>query len=225
MTTTFKSLLSTLVIALVVLVAAPSADAASIRLQSGASVVTINDAGGNDLSGDPGVVAFVGSVGAFQFNITFGVTKPTLGTSGDPEMAMYISANSFIASATPATLNVWFSETGFSTPLGLGTAVAEGGASGALTYSTYQGNALFNEGTLITSDTTAGGPFVFADTGFVPGGASYALTQKVTITHGVGFNSSNFIGSFSVPDGGFALSLLGFGLIGIEGLRRRFTRF
>src|SRR5206468_2996497 len=94
----------------------PSADALSIRLDAtGGAVasasVTINDGGAGDTSALAGAIVYSGSVGAWDFIVTAGLSKPASGTATSPAMQLTIFANSTNSVAT--TLDAWLSETSF----------------------------------------------------------------------------------------------------------------
>ena len=232
MNRTLRTLLSGFIIAILALVAVPTADAASIRLTSGGDQVIIHDEGVGDFApGAPGVVAFFGSVGVFEFTGTLGVTKPAT-PSDPPFMELHLNTTSTDA----GVLEVEFSETGFGPSGTVAFAGGDGSAGNTpgsgLVYDTFQdpGNILFGEAHLITTDATlTGGPYSFAQFGALSTGtAPYSLMQQLTVTHSspgtTTFDGVLIVLPQAVPDGGWAIGLLGFGLIGVERLRRRFTR-
>jgi len=238
MNTALRTLLSGVMIAALGLLVTPSAEAASIKCYNGVSTIIVNDdpeALGTDPDGTlgPGVVSFAKfSFGDWSFVVTAGFTKPALGSAVSPIMQFTVAAQSSNPlSSTPSTLEVSFSEDSFGPSFGSAVAFAQGVAGGTtVTYETFQdgANSRF-AGSLITSQIFPNGPygppFVTA-AGVLPfgGGFPYALTQKVTFVHTAPFQSSTANVFLSVPDGGLALSLLGFALVGVEGLRRKFRK-
>ena len=66
----------------------------------------IYDLSGDDLNGVEGVITFSGSVGAFNVNVTTGVSKPVIGPSK-------LDLNSIDVSGSAGTLNVMISDTDF----------------------------------------------------------------------------------------------------------------
>jgi hypothetical protein len=200
------------------------AQAASIRLFDGTTMPTINDNGVGDLDPSTGSINHTASLGIWRFNILTGITKPILGSNESPSMSLNVAAKSTAA----GTLTIWFSEVGFG-PSGLSVRASDvGNARGSETYRTFQAtnNVLFSEGTLLTAQTFSTGGFGGDANGSLASGASpYSLTQKVTITHsaGTGTNTSNANALLNVPDGGASVTLLGFALVAVEGLRRRFS--
>lgn len=233
---TCKWVLAVFAIALLGLAGAPVVEAASIRVTDLASsaTITINDNDPNDLVGVTGVVAHSGSIGDFLVDFELGVTKPVVGSSGSPEMRLTVGAT---AGLTGGTLVVDFSETGFGPTGSLGgvaTATGLGASAGLVTYNTFYdpGDVLFG-GLALTSEGPSGpGVIVFSDTGSLLPTASYSLTQRLIISVGPGgsANLGSTVGNeivlsvTNIPDGGWAVGLLGFALMGIEGLRRRYTR-
>jgi hypothetical protein len=177
-----------------------------------------------------GQIFHAGTIGNFTFDVEVGTTKPIIGGTTSPILALTLGASS---NAGGGTLFVDFSETGFG-PSGSGAiASATGLTSGTVNYQTFQdpANNLFG-GIAITATGTGPGPINFSDIGALSTTSPlYSLTQRFTIQHaGAG---STVIGESSlivqpfvapVPDGGWAVGLLGFALMGVEGLRRKFTR-
>lgn len=236
MNNTLKRVLSGFAITGLMLIAvAPSADAASILLYDGSTYLVIHDNDGvavplgNTADQNPilGFVSFTGSIGVFTFTVASGQTKPLIGSEESPRMDLFVNATS----STSGTLSVLFSETDF----GPSSAFAHATAAGVIgvftpdplntiSYRTLQdvGNSLF-VGAEITSDSSGAGPFLFDSFGVLttPGGP-YSLTQEVSIHHNSA-QTSFFSGALTVPDGGWAITLLGFALMGVEGLRRKFA--
>ncbi len=238
-----RTLLSGLMIAALGLLVAPSAEAAAIRISNGVSTININDFGepppgpivGTDTDPVLGSVFFTtNTLAGWQgVVLTAGSTKPALSTADAPRMLLTVTALSSGGAFNPATatLTVWFSDDSYGPSSNWAKATAEGVAANTVTYETFQdaGNARFAETSLITSQIFPAGPFgppAVETTGFLPsgGGFPYSLTQKVTITHTAANQFSSGTFTLAVPDGGLALSLLGFALVGVEGLRRKFRK-
>jgi hypothetical protein len=230
MTTTSKALLTGLAIAAMGFAGAPSVEASAIQLTSGSSTVTIYDNLAGDLDPAVGQIFHAGTLGAFTLDIEFATTKPTVpSTATSPQMTLNFAVTT---GATGGTLVIDFSDD-FWGPTGpLAFATASGASTGNVTYATLQdpANNLFT-GSLITAASTGPGSIAFADIGpLVTTSFPYSLTQRWIIGLGpngvVGANSILFVTPFvaPVPDGGWAVGLLGFALMGVEGLRRKFTR-
>jgi hypothetical protein len=220
MSRTLTTALLGLAIALAV---ASSSEAASIRIYDGvnpAIIITDNGAGDIDSTlGEIGNVTF--GYGVWAVTLTAGRTQPALGSTADPEMEFTVSATS----TTAGTLYVDFSETGF-TQTGGALASIQGSTAGSLTYSTWQdlGNALFIQSQSITTQAFTPGLIpLSSDTGALVPGSPYSLTQRVTISHTAG-GISTAVTTFSVPDGGSASVMLGFGVLAMGWARRRFLK-
>lgn len=206
------------------------AEAGAIKISDGTETLTITDqdflalAPGSriDQSAEPGVVVFIGSLGAWTFQLTSGITKPIIGSETEPIMEFHdVSLSS---GKGGGTLTIWFSEVGFGPTGPVAESVIGGVADGKVKYETFKGTSLFDESTPLSSLSTSAGAFgslAYASVGDSTG--PYSLTQKATITHGGGTKVTSFdakLSVASVPDGGMTLSLLGLGLFGIAGLRR-----
>lgn len=64
---------------------APSAFAVpQLQLSDGTTTITVTDQGIGDIDGNTGVIVFHGSIGAFNINVTTGITKPVLGSPTQP---------------------------------------------------------------------------------------------------------------------------------------------
>ncbi len=234
-----RLVLSWVVAVVLGLLAAAPAEAGAIKIFDGTSTLIIEDQDfipdpGRPADGhaDPGVVVFMGSLGIWTFQLTSGISKPTVGSETEPIMELHdVSLSS---KGSGGTLEIWFSETGFG-PTGLVAESAIGGvADGKVTYETFKGGpTLFDDSVLLSSLSSTAGAFGglgFAGIGDPTG--PYSLTQKVTITHKGG--SAAKLTSFdarlevspgvSVPDGGMTLSLLGLALMGLAGFRHTLSK-
>jgi hypothetical protein len=226
-----KLKIAVLGLAMALVTAVPSVEAASILIYDGVHapiVVADNDA--FDTNAAPGIVAISGGwADTFLFVAEVGITKPALGSAEAPAMFSNVSATS---NTGDQMLQVLFSDTDFGPTNGMGTmlGLVDTTPNGSATYQVWQdaGNTLFNNGGVLGTGTVAG-PGIdlpILDSFLVSGAFPYALTQYFEIHHtGNLFVSTNIEASFqvpaSVPDGGLTLSLLGLGLVGIERLRRR----
>jgi hypothetical protein len=223
---TLRILAASLAVALVSLLAAPSAEALTITLFNGSSSITVTDGGAGDTSPVAGLVGASGTVGVFEFVVTAGVSDPITGSPSSPSMILSIEALTFAG----GTLTVALSDDNFAgtgdiataglfTPAPLSLLGIPLATTSSATYATYYGasNTEFDFGTLLTFQAVNG-----VATGFLPSGVGpYSLTQVVNLTSSTGVSTA--AATLTVPDGGLALSLLGFALVGVEGLRRRFN--
>ncbi len=180
-----------------------------------------------------GAVTYIGSVGNFNVNVTTGIGSPIL-----PNGALNLISFNFSNERSPGTLQLWFTETGLTAPLGTtGFNLALQGmltALGSATYSVYYDatNTAFGTGTLIGSlGPYSTSSYSGAGTGSLAlGPGPYSLTQVVTITLLRPTPAPGTVGSFvtasltPVPEPG-TLALLGAGLLGMGGiLRKKFLR-
>lgn len=238
MTITSKPTVFWAVAAIVGLLAAVPAEAGSIMLKSGATTLTITDqdfianpGAPADMSGVPGVVAFVGSLGSWTFTLTTGTTKPAEGSPTDPFLEL--RDITLTSSAAAGAIEIWFSEVGFGPTGTTALSSIDGATTGQVTFETFKGTSLFSQATPLASVSFGPGAFS-ADrtTTLTDVGGPYSLTEKVTITHSgsvgatalKGTLSVGGVGATSVPDGGMTLSLLGLGLLGVAGMRRKLGR-
>jgi hypothetical protein len=227
---TMRILAASLAVTLVSLLAAPSAEALSILLESNGDVVIVTDGDANDTAALTGIVATSATVGDFQVVLTAGFSDPITGSPSSPLMIFNIEAYSTAA----GVLNAFLSDDNFANtgdvanaalatppPVVLGAPLPL--ATSSVTYATFYGasNTEFDLGTLLTLQNTPG-----FDSGLLPSGVGpYSLTQAITIDNStLGVSTAAATLQVPVPDGGLALSLLGFALVGVEGLRRRFKK-
>ncbi len=203
--------------ALAAIALAPAAHAVpQLQLSDGTTTVTITDGGVGDINATAGVIVFHGSVGAFNINVTTGITKPVLGTATQPMLDL----NSIDVTGTAgATLTIMFSETDF---LSTGTSVnfltAVGGvADGTATFDYYASatNTNFATDILVATSGAQVGPFAYSDIGGTALTGLYSLTSIATIVHNFGGENSSFNSNFEavngtieIPEAPFAPSLI-----------------
>jgi hypothetical protein len=208
------------------LLSGPAAQAVpTLRLSDGITTVTVADGAFNDMTAAVGAVTFSGAIGVWTVNVSTGASDPALGTPTSPSMDI----NSLDISGGAGTLTIWFSDDFFG-PTSSGVSASIGGTinnkpGSSLTYKTYAdgSNTLFAETLLLTSQSFTSGAFSGDASGGLPSDpypAPYSLTQKLVITH-AGAGATSFDATLMVPDGGSTVALLGFALLGIEGLRRK----
>ncbi|MGA2863515.1 MAG: VPDSG-CTERM sorting domain-containing protein [Verrucomicrobiota bacterium] len=168
-----------------------------------ADTQTIVDGLPGDLNLNPGVVTYIGPVGLNWFvNVTTGISeKPTA----------FMDLNSVDQSLGAGHLTITLTDGPF---LQNGAVLAGigGTTAGMVSYTTT-----------FTGPIGGGpGPFAGSTTGAAVG-APYNLTQTVDIFHR-GAGVSSFDATIGVPDGGLTVALLGFAVMGVEGLRRRLSK-
>jgi hypothetical protein len=174
---------------------------------------------------DLGLFGFIGKVGDFSVNVSGSMSN--LGIS-------YLHLNSQAISnniSGPSTLDIKFSETGFTftNPVwsNLFNLQFGGVADGAITFKAfYDNNNILNaETTAIGEALTnpANGAFAATGVGSIGASGPFSLTEEITITHNPGRHDSSFDAVITpVPEPG-SLMLLGAGFFGlaIYGKRRR----
>ena len=220
-----------LVMDVVIFSFAPSAYAVPmLKLTSGLDTVTITDELSGDLSGIPGSVLFIGSVGSFTLNITGGTTKPVIGSPDDPILDLGSIINLNLGGA--GTLTLAFTETGFTGPTPLANFLSSIGGTSSNPNTTVQlqtyldiTNAAFGVGTPIgnTGSILTGSDLAFSaasSSGDVATSSPYSLTMVVTLQQ-PNYTVSSFDAQLRAVPEPLPLYLLGVGLVGIGLLSRR----
>jgi hypothetical protein len=221
---TFKAALTvTAVLMLLVGMQSRVHAAAELSLSDGIFSVLAIDNVQNDTNPLLGVIGFNGGIGPnWLVDVTTGLTKPAQGSAANPSMDL----NSVNLSTGAANLQIKFSDVDF-TGVGGATFQVGGTTEGTVTAEAfYSGtNAFFAEtvpiGTLLTFNST---PFSGQTAGSISPNF-YSLTIDVNIAHAaaVGGISSFNANLAMIPEPTTSL-VLGFGLVGLFGLRRRVTK-
>lgn len=175
---------------------------AELELISGSTDIVVPDNGFGDMSSAAGQVLWIGSINGWSFTVNVGDTKPLLGSVTSPQLDLSVTANS----PGNGNLIIKFSDTGFGLTSGVinSSSFQNGTSSSSYDVLVDPNNALF--GGTSSRDATLTGP--------------YSITLVDSFT--VGTISSDH--RASVPDGGATVALLGFGLVGVEGVRRKFVK-
>jgi len=209
-----------LILAVFLLTGSASASAI-LELSHGSITQTIYDSSDSDADG---VVFFTGSIGSFNINYTTGLTKPVIGSASFP----YLDLNSLNVSNGNGTLTIKLTDTGFYLPDTLSgfEGLIGGTTDGTVTADIYLDitNTTFGTGTLLGSF----GPFssgAFSDDFIWTGDPAepFSLTIVASITQGAG-NVTSFDCEISAVPIPATVWILGSGLIGLVGIRRKFRK-
>jgi hypothetical protein len=191
----------------------------------GGSWLGVDDGSALDANSQAGVIDYSGTLGNWTINVDIGTVS---GSQEYPVMNLTFAATSTIDSNT--ALYLYFSDDNLGPTLnGLVTTSLVGAVDGKGTVS-YSSNFLPSGATMATMLTAAGpftGSFSSSDNSIVNCDGLYRLTEVVAIK---GLDAGQSVSgvlhlddpSARLPDGGTTALLLGFGLIGLSMVARKF---
>lgn len=204
-----------------------NSQALTLFLSDGTNSLTIKDGDLNDDNPDVGAVTFVGNIGNWKLNVPTGISYPIQGSENQP----FLDLNSIdVTNKNGGQLTIAIVEDGFTGPISGNFAFDAGGTiatGGSIKFDAIidQGNS---EDDFIGALIQSLGPFntpSFSSSAsgiFNPSSFPFALGIVAVINH-QGAGTTSFDASLStspVPIPGAAW-LLGAGLIGLVGIRRR----
>ena len=172
----------------------PMADAALVLMlddpNDNAAAVSIQDLTANDLNGAAGALTYIGSVGAFNVNVTTGISKPLIGPSK-------LDLNSLNVSGAAGTLIVSLTDTDFVDTFSAYRASFGGTTSGTVVFDFLldDGNNEFSGQSFATDTVVAvGDNSVFSNelTAYTSGTDPYSLSIITNITHSDAMEVTSF---------------------------------
>ena len=205
----------------------------TLRIQSGATTITITDNGAGDVDPLAGAISYQAPAGTFaNWSVVFsgGITKPALGSVTAPELDL--SWQIVRTAGTGAgTITAMFSENGFNLAGATPFIVSTGGtlgnsAANSATVSTFYAanNNVLNTASPLTSHVFNGpGGFAANDNGIAPADSAVAFTIVLSLTQNAGQITSGDIQLYSVnaPEGGSMVTFLGTALLALGAFATR----
>jgi hypothetical protein len=177
---------------------------------------TILDNQSGDSASASGQIAWIGSIGVWNLDVSVGVTT---GTTSQP----IIDLSGSSTSSGAGVLTVWYSDNGFGPSFGSVDATIGGTlmSNASLEFTTaYSPTNNLNIGNVLTDNTYTGNPFQGASSASINDNGPYSLIEEVTLTHTTAGNSS-YDARLSVPDSASTAILMGLGLISLGFFKRR----
>jgi PEP-CTERM motif len=186
--------------------------------------IDILDGGPLDSNPLAGVITYNGPIGSWSVNVTTGITYPALGTPNSPMLDLN-SVN--VSSSGPASLAIGVSALGYTLAPAGATFEIGGTTDGLILAQAASGDVSFyfdstNQiGNLMTFSS---GAFSGSASGSIPAAPNpYSLSIFTDIEH-EGAGSTSFNAKLAAVPEPSALIFLGFGLLGLVGVRKKFQR-
>ena len=184
--------------------------------------VFVDDNGPGDLDPTEGSVLYSGKIGSWIVNVTTSITYPALGTAGSPKLDF--NSVDVSSGGGSAVLSLGMSALAYTFAPGGTTFQIGGNTDGTLAAEAYSGGASYFD-----SGTSLGGPLAFLSQGAFSGTVGglipaspnpYSLTIFALINH-EGDGSTSFDAKLAAVPLPPAILLLGPGLLGLFGIRKR----
>lgn len=205
----------------------------TLRIQSGATIITVQDNGVGDTDLQPGAISYTAPAGTFaNWSVVFsgGITKPAIGSATAPELDLNWNIVRTAGSGS-GTITAMFSENGFNLATAKPFITSSGGtlgtsaANSATVNTFYAGNDTVLATTSPLTSHVFNGPGAFAanDNGNAPADPTVAFTIVLSLTQGAGQITSGDIQLYSVnaPEGGSMVTFLGTALLALGAFATR----